>query len=151
MQKQSRNTLDNVPALFLLSPMPTTLSLSPPAMPVASAPGDRIAGGDFSASPALADRFVAWRGGCGRRFVCSVFPASAPPDYAGAVVLGVAGRGAGRRLVSIATSDAAGTLQPWLATGEAEDEVHVHLLATSPSARAQAVASLAAVMAATDR
>ncbi|MEE8630221.1 MULTISPECIES: hypothetical protein [Methylobacterium] len=78
---------------------------------------------------------TAWRGRSGRRYVCSVYPASAAGDLAGdaaALVLAVARNVAGTAaLLAIGSVPAGAT------------ELHVHRLAETADDRAAAVADLA--------
>ena len=84
----------------------------------------------------------AWRGRSGRRYVVSVYPLDEVDDgYAGALLLAVARDAEGRRqLVAARESGAAavsGYNGQWLSAARERgaNELHIHLLAASHSAR----------------
>ena len=98
-----------------------------------------------SVTPAgLEGRFHAWRGRSGRRYVVSVYPAGAAPDYAGAVVLAVRRRGAERTVLAVAAVEP-GMPAPAFPPGEV-DELHFHLLAPDAKARATVADDLGGAM-----
>lgn len=107
-----------------------------------SAPLDCLAGG------ALASRFHAWRGGSGRRYICSVFPVHSHawlgglPEFDAAVALAVTVDSAGQRSrVAVFEpcwrngrfEEAAEWVTEALAAGVCE--WHIHLLAETKPAR----------------
>jgi hypothetical protein len=83
----------------------------------------------------LAERFHAWRGRSGRRYVVSVYPAGSAPDYPDAVVLHVVRRGGRRQIASLGLASR-GAVPPGV------DEIHLHLLAQDDGARAGVIADL---------
>ena len=99
----------------------------------------------------LSRRFRHWRGASGRRHLFSVFPVEGPapgedaPSFADAVVMAV-GRDADgeRRILAL---DETGPLPDSLydsalfqaAVARGADEIHVHLLADGPDARAAVI------------
>jgi hypothetical protein len=87
----------------------------------------------------LAERFHAWRGRSGRRYVVSVYPAESAPDYRDAVVLHVVRCGSLRRLASLG-------IAPRGAVPSEIDEIHVHLLARDDGERAAVIADLGSVI-----
>lgn len=103
---------------------------------------------DCLAGAALASRFHAWRGGSGRRYVCSVFPVQSDaelrglPEFDAAVALAVALDGDGQRsrvaVFQVYWSDGqfegdAKFVNEALAAGTCE--WHIHLLAETEPAR----------------
>ncbi len=110
-----------------------------------------LAGGD------LAERFHSWRGGSGRRYICSVFRVephaedSGLPDFAAAIVIAVKMDIAGNRRVvgfcqcehgfgavarnAFVTAAIAGGAQQW----------HVHLLTADPQKRRAAIEDIEAL------
>lgn len=117
----------------------------------ANAPLDCLAGG------ALASRFRAWRGLSGRRYVCSVFPASCEgplgglPEFNAAVAIAVAADACGRRsrvsVFELCWRDGRFEGDPKCIRDALEagaSEWHVHLLAASPQARRAAINDLKA-------
>ncbi|WP_237478289.1 hypothetical protein [Lichenibacterium dinghuense] len=119
-----------------------------PSAPLA-APLAGLAGTDLSR------RFRHWRGLSGRRHLFSVFPMGEPapgedaPRFADAVVMAVGRDGAGApRILALAETGP----QPDLfydgrafraAVAAGADEIHVHLLADGPAARAAVMRDLA--------
>lgn len=105
----------------------------------------------------LTARFHAWRGGSGRRYICSVFPVKPDefdaglPDFGGAVVIAVARNGDGRRrLVAIFQSEIGANAyarESFVieALAEGAGEWHVHLLATQAAQRRVAIADIEAM------
>lgn len=93
-------------------------------------------------APAAASRFRRWVGISGRSYLVSVYAIEQCPDYVDAVLIAVDGNGdcvwigeAGQ-----GGDDLAATLAA--AAGAGAREVHVHLLAGDPAARAAAIRDL---------
>jgi hypothetical protein len=123
-----------------------------PLMP-AEEPGDTalasLAGGD------LAERFHAWRGRSGRRYICSVFPVDVRdgeaglPDFAEAVVIAVKMDAAGqRRVVGFCQCEyGAGPVARHAfvsaAVAVGAQQWHVHLLTADPQKRRAAIEDIA--------
>ncbi len=93
-------------------------------------------------APAAASRFRRWVGISGRSYLVSVYPIAQCPDYVDAVLIAVdaggacvwigeAGQGGADLLAMLAAAERAGA-----------SEVHVHLLAGDPAARAAAIRDL---------
>jgi hypothetical protein len=124
----------------------------PPAWSAPSADGRDHAGGAALAALAgmpFSSRFCSWTGLSGRRYVFSVYPASACPAFCHAVLLATAREGPGRRRV-VCVRDTGAFPEPVVARAEREFrgfgpglEFHLHLLPSSPTDRAAAVADLA--------
>jgi hypothetical protein len=98
----------------------------------------------------LESLFHAWVGASGRRYICSVYGVGAPPafDCRRAVVAAVRRSAAGAELVFIFQPDALAEcddLRGWTRKAQAcgANEWHVHLLAGTPAARADAQRDLA--------
>ena len=104
----------------------------------------------------LSRRFRHWRGASGRRYLFSVFPLGEPapgedaPRFADAVVMAVGRDAAGApRILAL---DETGPLPDLFYAGAAfraalsrgAHEIHVHLLAEGPAARAAVLCDLAA-------
>jgi hypothetical protein len=97
----------------------------------------------------FSSRFCSWTGQSGRRYVFSVYPASACPAFCGAVLLAAVRDGAGgRRVVSV--RDTGAFPEPVVAKAQRELrafgpglEFHLHLLPSSPEEREATVADLA--------
>jgi hypothetical protein len=122
-----------------VEPVPTNTSLA------------SLAGGELS------ERFHAWRGRSGRRYICSVFPVDPRdstgglPDFAEAIVIAVRLDAAGARRVvgfcqsehgagpvarhAFVTASVAGGAQHW----------HVHLLTADPDKRRAAIEDIEAL------
>lgn len=119
--------------------MPLVMTSVPPARPVGASrvpPAHealRIACG-----PALSQRFHVWRGASGRRYVVSAYAPSAVPDYRDVIALAV-GRG---RDGCLAILGAAVTGEDPMALFPGAEEIHLHLLAQDPAARAAVLADL---------
>lgn len=94
---------------------------------------------DSAAQIGLGERMHAWHGASGQRYVVSVYPPDAAPDYEDAVVLHIARARDCLRILKIMDGRDCVFTQP----GEA-DEVHVHLMAQGAAARAALVADLLA-------
>jgi hypothetical protein len=94
---------------------------------------------DCAAQIGLGERMHAWRGASGQRYVVSVYPPEAAPDYEDAVVLHIARASDSRRILRIVDDQDCVFAQP----GDA-DEVHVHLMARGAAARAALIADLLA-------
>jgi hypothetical protein len=97
----------------------------------------------------FASRFFSWAGLSGRRYVFSVYPASACPAYCDAVMLAAVRDGSGRRRV-VSVHDTGAFPEPVVAQAEralraygSGLEFHLHLLASSPEEREATVADLA--------
>jgi hypothetical protein len=97
----------------------------------------------------LASRFWSWAGLSGRRYVFSVYPASACPAFCNAVMLAAVRDGAGRRRV-VSVRDTGAFPEPVVARAKCELrafgpglEFHLHLLASSQAEREATVADLA--------
>ena len=118
--------------------------------PVSAAPLLGLAGSDLSR------RFRHWRGASGRRHLFSVFPVGEPapgedaPRFAEAVVMAVRRDAAGeRRILALGETgpvpdlfyESAGFRN---AVARGADEIHVHLLADGPAARAAVLRDLEA-------
>ncbi len=99
----------------------------------------------------LADKFHAWFGGSGRRYLTSVFPVDREvdglglPDFDGFVLLSAGVRGRTRRALAIAAievgRDRRRAMHEALVLGA--EQWHVHLLGKTMVARAAIVADLA--------
>ena len=99
-----------------------------------------------SVAPAgLEGRFHAWRGRSGRRYVVSIYPAGAAPDYAEAVVIAVRRVGALRVILAVAAVEPGGPSAAAVAAGA--DELHFHLMAADAQARAAVAADLGQALA----
>jgi hypothetical protein len=94
---------------------------------------------DCAAQIGLGERVHAWRGASGQRYVVSVYPADAAPDYEDAVVLHIARASDSRRILRIVDDRDCVFDEP----GDA-DEIHVHLMARGAAARAALIADLLA-------
>ncbi len=101
------------------------------------------------AGTSVSSRFCSWIGLTGRRYVFSVYPASACPAFCDAVLLTVVRDMAGQRRV-ISVRDTGAFPEPAIAAAQRElrafgagVEIHVHLLAASADERAATVADLA--------
>jgi hypothetical protein len=97
----------------------------------------------------FASRFFSWAGLSGRRYVFSVYPASACPAYCDAVMLAAVCDGSGRRRV-VSVHDTGAFPEPVVARAVRELrafgaglEFHLHLLASSPEEREATLADLA--------
>ena len=90
--------------------------------------------------PALAERFRFWRGGSGRRYVCSVFSPQAAPAYETSVALHVRRTPAGPVVVAVRAGSDARPIP-------AADEVHIHLVRAEADGFARAIADLTALVA----
>ena len=102
------------------------------------------------ADEALSPRFCAWRGASGRRYIASVYPASACPAYCDAVLIAVAAGADGRRRI-LAVADTGVFPEPVVARLAATFtpladrlEFHLHLLAATPAERRAALDDLSA-------
>jgi hypothetical protein len=126
----------------------------PPRLPWIAPSGDqadRLGASELAAlaGTPLAERFCAWTGLSGRRYVFSVYPASDCPAFCDAVMLAAVRDDAGRaRALSVCGTGA--FPEPVVARAEREFraygaslELHLHLLASSPAERAAAIADLA--------
>lgn len=94
-------------------------------------------------------RFFSWAGLSGRRYVFSVYPASACPAYRDAVILAAVRDHSGRRRV-VSVHDTGAFPEPIVARAERELraygsglEFHLHLLGPSAEEREATVADLA--------
>jgi len=128
------------------------LSEAPP--PWSAALTERADDNRGSALAALAgtpfsSRFFSWAGLSGRRYVFSVYPASACPAYCDAVMLVAMRDGSGRRRV-VSVHDTGAFPEPVVARAVRELrafgsclEFHLRLLASSPEEREATVADLA--------
>lgn len=96
------------------------------------------------AAVGLAGRFHAWRGISGRRYLATVYPASASPAYEGAVVV-LARREADGTRVAVWAGRAPGSERALarLAQMKRASEVHVHLTAENDEQRAGVAADFA--------
>lgn len=91
--------------------------------------------GDFE------NRYRVWRGRSGRRYLVTVMPVSEAVRVESAVLLLVATQPDGAR--SIVWAGESGRPMPGLALGpDVMIEAHVHLLASNPGSRAEAVSDL---------
>ncbi len=126
----------------------------PPAPPWIAPSSD---GGDYPGGAALAalaglpfsSRFRSWTGLSGRRYVFSVYPASACPAFCHAVLL-AAVRDGPRRLRIVSVRDTGAFPEPVVARAQREFrafgpglEFHLHLLPSSSADRAATIADLA--------
>ncbi len=93
----------------------------------------------------LEGRFHAWRGRSGRRYVVSVYPAGAAPDYSEAVVIAVRRVGSLRVILAVGAVEPGGAPAAVLAAGA--DELHFHLMAPDAQARAAVAADLGEALA----
>jgi hypothetical protein len=129
------------------------LSESPGATwgPPRSDPRDQIHGSSLAALAGMpiSSRFCSWIGLSGRRYVFSIYPASACPAFCDAVLLAAVHDMTGRRR-AILVRDTGAFPEPVVAEAQRElrafgpgVELHLHLLAASPAERAAAVADLA--------
>lgn len=97
----------------------------------------------------ISSRFCSWKGGSGRRYVFSVYPASACPAFCDAILLAAVRDAKGRRVLSVRETGAfpepaiAGAQHELKAFGP-NAELHLHLLAMSLEERAAALADLVA-------
>jgi hypothetical protein len=124
----------------------------PPAWIALSSNGPDHRGGAALAALAgmpFSSRFCSWTGLSGRRYVFSVYPASACPAFCHAVLLATARQNPGRRRV-VCVRDTGAFPEPVVARAQREFrafgpglEFHLHLLPSSPVDRAAAVADLA--------
>jgi hypothetical protein len=106
------------------------------------------------AGGALAERFHAWHGGSGRRYICTVFPVNHAdpeaglPDFSGAVVIAVACEANGaRRPVALCQCERGANpyaREPFIidALAGGASEWHVHLLATEMTQRRAVIADI---------
>lgn len=126
---------------------------APTCLPcVADGPLARACGAPLAAlvGGALVDKFHAWRGRSGQRYMFSVFPIDADmPDFDDAVVIATAvGSGAARQSLLIADT---GSLPELVLRGAAmararqrgASELHVHLLARTQAERRAVLRDLA--------
>jgi hypothetical protein len=126
----------------------------PPAPPWISSSGegtDHRGGGALAALAGMpfSARFYSWTGLSGRRYVFSVYPASTCPAFCHAVLLAAVRDRPGRpRVVSV--RDTGAFPEPVVARAQREYrgfgpglEFHLHLLPSSPAARAATIADLA--------
>ena len=91
----------------------------------------------------LAERFHAWRGVSGRRYLATVHPASAAPAYEGAVIVLARREPDGTRVALWAgRSPASPQALARLARMKRAGEVHVHLIAEHEDDRAAVAADL---------
>jgi hypothetical protein len=139
----------------IMAPMiERTRGLSEPPAPWISPPGEGTDHRGGAALAALAGmpfsaRFYSWTGLSGRRYVFSVYPASTCPAFCHAVLLAAVRDGPGRpRVVSV--RDTGAFPEPVVARAQREYrgfgpglEFHLHLLPSSPAARAATIADLA--------
>jgi hypothetical protein len=98
------------------------------------------------ADGSLAAKFRYWRGASGRRYVFSVHPQRSCPAYDHAILLAARKDESGRRRIAF-VADTGGLPELVLAqairvVGDSAAELQMHLLAGSPSARAQIIADL---------
>ncbi|MCW2314691.1 hypothetical protein SAMN06265338_102417 [Rhodoblastus acidophilus] len=93
----------------------------------------------------LENQFHAWRGRSGRRYICSVHPLDGAPvfDCGRAVVAAVREAPAGTEIACVFQPDD-GEFAPWAQRARrcGASALHVHLLAETPEARADAAADL---------
>ncbi len=127
--------------------------LSESAPPWSTAPHHRADETRGSALAALAgtpfsSRFFSWAGLSGRRYVFSVYRASACPAYCDAVMVAAVREDSGRRRV-VSVRDTGEFPEPVVARAEHELrafgpglEFHLHLLASSPEEREATLADL---------
>lgn len=101
------------------------------------------------AAVGLAGRFHGWRGISGRRYLATVYPASAPPAYEGAVIV-LARREADGTRIAVWAGRAPGSERALarLAQMKRASEVHVHLIAENDEERAGVEADFASPVAA---
>jgi hypothetical protein len=126
----------------------------PPAAAWIAPASDRQARAGGSSLAALAgmpfsSRFYSWTGLSGRRYVFSVYPASACPAFCDAVLLAAVRDGAGRRHV-VSVRETRAFPEPVVARAQRELrafgpglEFHLHLLTAPAAERAATVADLA--------
>lgn len=100
------------------------------------------------ASMPFSSRFYSWVGLSGRRYVFSVYPASACPAFCDAVLLAAVRDGRGQRR-ALSVRDTGVFPEPVVARAQREHrafgprlEFHLHLLAASAAERAATVADL---------
>ena len=89
-------------------------------------------------SSELRDRFYSWRGGSGRRYVCSVFPAADQAVIAeswSAAVIGVVNDSGARRPVYVVSCDEFRALTQSDACAQGVNEWHVHFGADAAELR----------------
>lgn len=110
-----------------------------------------LAGGELS------ERFHAWRGRSGRRYICSVFPVEAQdaagglPDFAEAIVIAVRTDAAGhRRVVGFCQSEhGAGPVARhafvMASVAAGAQHWHIHLLTADPEKRRAAIEDIEAL------
>jgi hypothetical protein len=112
---------------------------------------DKTGGSSLAALAGLpiSSRFCSWIGLSGRRYVFSVYPASECPAFRDAVLLAAIRDMTGRRCV-VWVRDTGAFPEPVVVTAQRELrafgpglELHLHLLAASPTERAATVADLA--------
>lgn len=131
----------------------TGTEFGPPGMPELDAPGfgDKRQAGYAALRNRAADaeRFCAWRGLSGRRYVTSIYRFEDCPDYEHVVALAVRRDPDGRRAV-IAGIDlgafpivALNGATMSAAREQGANEIHLHLLAETADARAAAIDDLA--------
>lgn len=101
----------------------------------------------------ISSRFCSWKGRSGRRYVFSVYPASACPAFCYAILLAAVRDANGRRRV-LSVRETGTFPEPAVASAQRElegfgpaVELHLHLLAASPEERRTAVADLVAAKA----
>ena len=123
---------------------------APPWVAPSSDGGPRAGGGALAALAGLSfsSRFWSWTGLSGRRYVFSVYPASACPAFCHALLL-VAVRDSPRRLRIVSLRDTGVFPEPVVARAQREFraygpglEFHLHLLPSSPEDRAATIADL---------
>jgi hypothetical protein len=122
-----------------------------PTAPWIAVASDRRGGGSSLAALAgmsISSRFCSWKGQSGRRYVFSVYPASACPAFCDAILLAAVRDPKGRRRV-LSVRETGAFPEPPTARAQRElkafgaaGELHVHLLARSPKERAAALADL---------
>ncbi len=122
-----------------------------PTAPWIALASDRHRGGSSLAALAgmpISSRFCSWKGQSGRRYVFSVYPASACPAFCDAILLAAVRDPKGRRRV-LSVRETGAFPEPAIAGAQRElkafglaGELHVHLLARSPEERAAALADL---------
>jgi len=112
---------------------------------------DRTGGASLAAlaGTSIAARFCSWIGSSGQRYVFSVYPAADCPAFRDAVLLAAVRDMTGQRRAILARETGAFP-EPVVARAQRElraygagAELHLHLLAGSPAARAAMVADLA--------
>jgi hypothetical protein len=123
-----------------------------PTAPWIALASDRHRGGSSLAALAgmpISSRFCSWKGRSGRRYVFSVYPASACPAFCDAILLAAVRGAKGRRVLSVRETGA--FPEPAIAEAQRElkafgpnGELHFHLLAMSLEERAAALADLLA-------